>query len=362
MQRSQWLASAGYLSVFIMPLLLALGAWFDTPYLAIGVALLVFALLRWLFGSYRPIHDLVWHERIATLLHRLPLFYVVALVASMVIVVHSIGSKHAFSGVDLLGVGLSLWITLLFGLCAAHELVHRRSKWERAAGHVLSGLVGYPLLVFEHRVHHGSMGDTATAEWPTTEESVWRFSARRLRRIVGDLWANVRASVRARDGQHSLRGSKLAGATTLLTAATFFFAAGVPGAATYIACALGVAFAMQIITYLQHWGLADQHFTSADAQPLTWEEDCQFQAWVTLHISFHMAHHRAAGQPYYRLGMVEGSPRLPAGYIVLMVLCLFPFAWRRAMLPTLRAWHRDPAAAPPPGRRLTCFQYGSGRA
>jgi hypothetical protein len=75
-----------------------------------------------------------------------------------------------------------------------------------------------------------------------------------------------------------------------------------------------------------------------------------------------MAHHRAAGQPYYRLGMVEGSPRLPAGYIVLMVLCLFPFAWRRAMLPTLRAWHRDPAAAPPPGRRLTCFQYGSGRA
>ena len=140
----------------------------------------------------------------------------------------------------------------------------------------------------------------------------------------------------------------------------FTLAAGWTGFASY-RVVIGVGFGVRLMTYLQHWGLGVNSVADTESRQYAWENGGRFQAWLTLHISFHQAHHHANRTPLYRLGMSDLAPRLPAGYVILMVLCLFPRLWQSLMLPALDHWRSQPHARIAPGRRLSCFNlYGRG--
>ena len=142
---------------------------------------------------------------------------------------------------------------------------------------------------------------------------------------------------------------------TVGMAAAFAAIAGWRGALLFGLLAVGVAFGVQIITYIQHWALGQDSLGNAVGYGRGWEDDCQFQAWITLNISLHDVHHREARLPYYRLQLSPDSPRLPAGYVMLMFASLLPPVWRRAMEPALARWFESPAEPMSAGRRLTCF-------
>lgn len=351
----QWVTASGYAFTLLMPSLLLAGMLTDLPYLAVGVAFLVLPLMRILFGSYQDTDSTVWNEGVATALHRLPIAYACLLLACLVLIAAwlSINPRLGISGV--IGTGLSLWITLLFGLCPAHELVHRRDRRTRLLGAVLSGALGYPALAMEHPVHHARAGNAELAEWPRFDESVWKFSWRRLIQVAGDMTTMLLS----RQRMASLSSARLqllsALATTGIVAGLFYGLAGHIGLLVYLIAAAGCALGMQIITYIQHWALADANWVGNELQGLAWEDNCRFQAWITLHISFHQRHHQSPSTPFYRLGMDDRSPRLPAGYIVMMLICLVPTLWRRVMLPALAEWKAGSAGIPPAPRRLACF-------
>jgi hypothetical protein len=331
-----------------------IGAANGHAFLAIGVAFLVFPLMRLIFGAYKPVHELPWREGIASTLHALPVVYALFMVGSLLTTAHLLLAVTESGALELLGIGLSLWITMLFGLCPAHELLHRRNRFERDVGAVLAGAIGYPALHLEHSLHHARPGEVDLAEWPRLTESAWTFATRRLRRIVTD---DVHELCRSSSSWStaSRRQSVIAHATWVAVAAYFLTVAGPGAALLYIVCGAGCALGMQLMTYVQHWGLADDAHVGGRSQPLAWEDDCRFQTWVTLHISFHQQHHLSAGTPFYRLGMAAGSPRLPAGYIVMLMLCLVPPVWRLTMGPVLARWRDDPNDVPDAGHRLTCF-------
>lgn len=354
--------AAGYLSVLLLPALLALGVGLDQPYLAFGTVMLVFPLARGVFGTYRRQTPIVWHEAIATFLDRLPVVYGIILLTSVSIVLGLIHRGAAASPVKALGIGLSLWMTMFFATCVAHDLIHRRSAGDARIGRIIAGLAGYPFLSYEHLLHHARMGDKARVECPRLDESVWRFAGRRIRQIARDTLSSGGAlwhSSGVDPGPRHLRG---AAAISLATWAGFSWAGGWPGFLVYLGVIVGVTFGTQLITYLQHWGLGDDGLVDAPVEQLAWEDDCQFQAWVTLHISFHESHHRSPRLPYYRVAIVPDSPRQPAGYLLLMLLCLFPGLWRKMMLPVLEYWKRWPQQPQSSGRRLTCFALYSGKA
>jgi fatty acid desaturase len=351
--------ATGYLSIFLMPLLLLVGVRLDQPYLAFGVALLVFPLARGIFGAYRHQTAILWHEGVATFLDRLPVVYGIVLATCVLLVIGLIDAGAASTPTAAVGIGLSLWMTMLFATCPAHELIHRRDAGDALVGRFIAGIAGYPLLGYEHLMHHARFGDTERAEWPRLDESLWQFAGRRIRRIATD--------VVSEGGVLWRRGPRLPGNTrvrdavvvSLMTWAAFSWAGGFTGFLIYAGVIAGVTLGIQIITYLQHWGLGDDSVADAASRQLAWEDDCLFQAWVTLHISFHQSHHLSARLPYYRLGMTAGSPRQPAGYVLLMLMSLFPRLWRSAMLPALDHWRRQPSKPPSQGRRLTCFAlYG----
>jgi hypothetical protein len=82
--------AAGYLAVFLMPVLLVVGTWSNHPYLAFGTAMLVFPLARCVFGAYRRTEPIEWDEGVATFLDRLPAVYAVVLmlvVASLLLLI-----------------------------------------------------------------------------------------------------------------------------------------------------------------------------------------------------------------------------------------------------------------------------------
>lgn len=353
--------AAGYLSIFIVPVLLLVGVAIDAPSLAFAVVMLVFPLTRPIVGTVSE--QVVWSERIATCLDRLPLLYAAVLPAVVGLVLHDLSINGIASTSQAIGLGLSLWMTLLLSTCVSHELIHRRGVLEITAGHCLAGLAGYPVLAQEHLAHHARSGDTACADWPRIDESVWAFALRRGCRIFADAYDPGSAFWSRQAMGRSVLLLRIGTAVSIATAAAFAWIAGWGGFVLYICVATGVWFGVQLINYIQHWGLGDDHLGDKALHGYGWEDDCRLQAWITLSISLHNGHHQQSRLPYYRVFLTPESPRLPAGYVVLMVLCLFPRFWFKSMRPVLEHWEEHPANPRSPGRRLTCFSvYGEHRA
>jgi len=351
----QCMAATGYLSIFLMPALFLVGAAVDRPWLAFGVVILVFPLARAIFGALPAAGAPEWHESIATALDHLPVAFALAM---PVIVLSGLALAVPAVGVDAgatVGITLSLWMTLLFGTCVAHELIHRRDRRQAALGYALAGFCGYPALGMEHLAHHARPGDTRLAEYPLRSESLWRFAGRRLGRVGADLFGPGAAVWNPRVRLPNPVRTRIALLATALTLAAFWLLGGVAGAIVYLVVCCAVAFGIQLITYIQHWGLGDDSIPDRIAYGRGWEEDCRFQAWVTLSISLHDQHHRDSRRPFYRLNLSPDSPRLPAGYVLLMFASMVPSAWRGLMEAQLVRWTLAPDRPLSAGRRITCF-------
>ena len=351
----QRLAALGYLSILILPLTLVAGVMLGKPSLAAGVALLAFPLARAVFGVYRK--PPVWRESIASALHLLPTAYALTLLASLAALLILIDNAAIEGIAAWSGLAVSLALTLLFATCSGHELLHRREAIDLRIGAWLAGITGYPLLCVEHRDHHLNQAATGLAAEPRCDESVWRFSwcrSKAVARFAFELWKGKPSQAQAAIARRNLRE---ACCLTLLTVILFTVCGGLPGLAAYAASCVIVTFGIQVMTFIQHWGLSSN---AGHYQQIAWEDDCLFQAWVTLHTSFHQSHHRKPNLPFYRLALAPDAPRLPAGYIVLLFASLVPRLWRAAMQPALTHWQLQPSKPPSPGRRFSCFNaYGS---
>lgn len=345
----------GYGLVLLAPLLLALSAWQDAPWAVAGVVMLGFPLARWAFGAVRPGSAPAWTAAQVRLLEAWPLLHAAILPAALAVLLWRLGMSEVQAS-DALGWLLGLWLVMVFGTCVAHALLHDSQRGRRNLGHALAGLCGYPLLGAEHARHHRLSGSTAAAEAARTDESLWGYAWRRqvqVLRLALGREGLIRASPRVRG---PLIGAM---ASTLLAASAFGIFGGSHALAIYVLASVLVAFGVQAVTYLQHWGLGDDAFAQT-ARDLAWEDDCRFQAWVTLNLSLHQSHHHDVARPYYRTGLLRQAPRPPAGYLVLLALALAPPVWKAAMLPAVARWRSQPGRPPSSGRALVCWNLYSG--
>jgi fatty acid desaturase len=343
----QLLRASGYLSSFVTPALLGIAAWTDEPYLVIAVVLLAFPLARVLFGALGCQEPEAWGERVARTLDRLPIAFAIMLAAVVaLLLVHFSAARPGFAAA--VGWTASLWATMVFATCVAHALLHSRAKSERTVGHVLAGMCGYPLLGYEHNRHHRLAGATATAETPRLDESFWGFTGRRLGTVLPDTLGASGLALRGHPRSPTVRGLRVGIAATAATWTAFALAAGGTGIIIYGIVIVLVAIGVQLVTYLQHWGLGDDHLDLAQARDLGWEDDCRLQSWMTLNLSLHQTHHRDAARPYYRCHLAADAPRL------LMFAAFVPALWNRVMMPALERWRTQPMAPLSAGRRIAC--------
>lgn len=231
----------------------------------------------------------------------------------------------------------------------AHELIHKDTRLERAAGGVLLASVGYHGFKIEHvRGHHVHVSTPQDASSARLGQSLWHFLPRALVRNTANAW-RLEASRLRRAGRRVLspRNEMLRwSALWLAFAAAAFLAAGPRGLAFFLLQGLFAACSLEVINYIEHYGLERRRLPDGRYERTThlhsWNSDFLLSNLLLFHLQRHSDHHETPRRRYQALLHHADSPQLPGGYASMFVLALCPPLWFRIIDP------RVPRAAPGP--------------
>lgn len=238
------------------------------------------------------------------------LYVLAALHVANVLALGAMVSGLAFGTAGEIGAGLAnlLAVRVLVGpdfCCAAiapaHELLHRRRRWQRGLGRLLLVTVGYDHFFVAHRLGHharlGSREDPSTARADEDYEAFFRRSALLQWRLA---WRHEPCSVR--------RG--LVGELALLTGFGLLF--GPLALCMLVYQALVAVRLLEAVNYFQHFGLT---LDSGRAGATAWNSDSAVSLFLFLGLTRHADHHRRPAAPYPDLRALTEGPRLPYGYL-----------------------------------------------
>jgi alkane 1-monooxygenase len=244
------------------------------------------------------------------------------------------------------------WVGLLLtvggingiGINAAHELGHKRARWERMLSRLALIPVAYGHFLVEHnRGHHARVATPADPASARYGEGFWAFLPRTLRGSLKSAWELE--ALRLRHAGHrvvSLRNDNLLGwlGTALLFGAlTLWF--GWPALPFLLAQAFYGITLLEVVNYIEHYGLLRPK--GADGRPVrctpqhSWNSNHRVSNLFLFHLQRHSDHHAHPARRYQALRHFEESPQLPSGYAAMLVLAYVPPLWRAVMDPRVRA-------------------------
>ncbi len=260
-------------------------------------------------------------------------------------------AARPLSAAEVAGLVLSVGISSGAGaINVAHELMHRRGRPERALAELLMTTTGYTHFCIEHvRGHHKHVAtplDPASARFG---ESVAVFLPRTLAGSLASAWRIESERVRSKGrGRLGLGDRRLRYPLVLtLVLAAIWIILGAVGVAFFLVQALVAVVLLEVINYVEHYGLERRLLPSGRYERVTprhsWNAAHRLTNWYLFNLQRHADHHDVASRPYWLLRHVPDSPQLPAGYATMCLLALVPPLWRRVMDPRVAAWRaRDP--------------------
>ena len=240
------------------------------------------------------------------------------------------------------------------GTVCGHELTHRTAKpvdlflgrWMLAFTADTSFAIEH---VYGHHVRIGTTSDPATAR---RGESFYQFTRRstifsyvhayqleraRLTKLGKSIW-------------NPLNSPFMMGNLENLSLFVVAYAmAGLTGLAIWFVVAfIGKQF-LELTNYFEHYGLVRE--PSQPVQPRhSWNSNHWMSSNVLFSLARHSHHHAEADAPYWTLRAYPNAPMLPAGYLSMIIIALFPPLFKRLMVPALNAW--DETQANPAERAL----------
>lgn len=238
-------------------------------------------------------------------------------------------------------VGWVLSTGILGGILAinpAHELIHKTAWFERACGGLLLTSVGYHGFKIEHvRGHHVHVATPLDNSTARLGESVYAFVSRALLRNALSAWRIEAQRLRALglpawSWRNEMLGWTILWLTVIVAAALF---AGIGGATFFVAQGLGAAASLEVINYIEHYGLMRTQIAPGRYERVThlhsWNASQRLSNWLLFNLQRHSDHHARASRRYPALLHHDDSPQLPAGYATMYVLALLPPLWHRIM-------------------------------
>lgn len=241
----------------------------------------------------------------------------------------------------------------IFGLIAAHEMVHSRDRHERALGLALLTALHYQHFRIAHLCGHHRLA--ATEHDPTTArlgESAYRFVARA---VAGQLAIAYRFEHRRGRGPLANRVVQ----DTTISIAILFALWNVLGWRAVLFQVVQAALAvllLELFNYIAHYGLLRERRPDGSHEPMSaahaWNSRRALNNLALFNMGHHSHHHAASAAAYHGLRAVEDGPELPAGYAGTVLLALVPPLWRRVMDPRVAAWRRYRTTVAPRMRPL----------
>jgi alkane 1-monooxygenase len=309
---------ARYLGPVAFLLLIPALAYTLGPIAAIGSALLVPVVLvgaEFAFPGVRYDPD----EPVSRRYRLLPLLYV-PLQLAVTGWATWLASQPFVDALDFLSLCISTGIMAgLFGVLAAHELIHSHARAERMWGTLMLLAMSYPHFrtahIYGHHRHAASRRDPTTAR---LGESFYAFVPR-------SLFAQFLIVLR-----HARNWLLLDIAATVAIYSVIARTFGLWGVIFFALQSVVAIIALALFDYVAHYGLMRR-----PGEPLSdrhsWNASHAVCNAVLFNMGRHSDHHRRAVGPYQTLHRQPEGPELPAGYAGSMLLALIPPLWRRAM-------------------------------
>jgi alkane 1-monooxygenase len=240
--------------------------------------------------------------------------------------------------------------TGVFGVLAAHELIHGHDKAERLVGlAMLTGMTYRHFRVAHVFGHHRWAATERDAASARLGEGFYRFVLRTVPGQFREAWTIERRRIAARGG--SVLDNRIARdvAASALVYLAILLAAGGRGAALFAAqCAVGIV-VLELFNYIAHYGL-QRRSTGSGHEPFSnrhsWNSSNALANALIFNMGRHSWHHARPASSYETLRWVSAAPELPAGYAGSILLALVPPLWRRVMDPAVQRLHTAVSNAP----------------
>ena len=252
-----------------------------------------------------------------------------------------------FSAVGGIGWVVSIGIVGGLGINVAHELIHKDGKLETRAGGFLLSLVCYAGFKVEHlRGHHVHVSTPDDASSSRYNQSLYNFLPQAYLRNFVNAW-KLEAQRLQRKGEKafSWRNELIWWySISALVFVAFTVAFGWLGAAFFLAQSFVAFTLLEIVNYLEHYGLHRRKLDNGRYERTTPEHSWNSNYFLTnvflFHLQRHSDHHAYAKRRYQVLRHHEIAPQLPAGYAAMIVLATIPPLWKRIMNPRVEAYYR----------------------
>jgi alkane 1-monooxygenase len=335
--KSTAIKNAGYMLVFLPQLAFVVGTSLGLPWLSVALFFVVLPVVRKFVGNDLSPPNKRPSGLLRIYLQAIPRLYFVAWTLVLPWVIWIVATKP-MSTPECAGFTLALWIVCSLNAAIAHELIHVRSRFDCVLGQLLYASIGYFHFPEEHMSHHARTGHYYDSDAAVPGTSVYAYAAKRFIRTFHLAWAYE--AERLKDMRWGWLASRLLyrSIIPLAIASAFYVYAGKLGLAIYLFQIIGAAFTVQVITYLQHWGLTQRETPALADYGFSWEDGCWMQACITLNHAFHGQHHLSMARSYYELSLAKGGLHLPASYPVMFVIALFPGLFSILMKSRLADW------------------------
>ena len=259
--------------------------------------------------------------------------------------------------VGFVSLAISVGVTTgVFGMLAAHEMVHSTRRDERLLGTAMLSAMCYRHFRIAHvHAHHrwaATALDSATAR---LGEGFYGFLARTLGGQFREAFRLECKRCRTKGwfANRVLRDL----AVYLLLLGFIVGLAGLAGFWFFLAQSAVAIMVLEMFNYIAHYGLVRRKIAEHRFEPLddrhSWNSSNVVANLLIFNMGRHSDHHRRPTVSYEDLCYLREAPELPAGYAASILMALIPPLWRVVMDPRARRARADATQAPALGAVLS---------
>lgn len=239
----------------------------------------------------------------------------------------------------VLSVGI---VSAMIAIAPGHELFHKSGRLESWAGGYLFSTVGYGSGKVSHcRDHHVHVGTELDAATAKKGQSVYAFLPRAylVNYKTAFLLEKQRLNAMGKPAIHPQNEVLWWWAITVVFAGICFYFWGLRGLGFYIAQSVVAFTVLEIINYIEHYGLVRRKLPNGKYEPITaahsWNCRFIFSNMLLVNLQRHSDHHDYPTKRYQMLVDSPDSPELPTGYPGMVLIAIIPPLWRKVVHPLL---------------------------